>query len=115
MGIFSSKDESSLVIPKNILDEKILVSVTDNISNKNVSEFIGAVFAEKVFMPTMRKTEEHFTKVREEVQYLAMEKALEKGANALLGFSVSYAPYQAQGSSWGVSMVVASGNAVVVK
>tara|TARA_Y100001951_G_scaffold45476_1_gene35864 strand:+ start:2168 stop:2515 length:348 start_codon:yes stop_codon:yes gene_type:complete len=115
MGIFSSKDESCVVTPKNILDEKILVSVTESIPNKGVSEFIGPVFAEKVFMPTMRKTEEHFTKIREEVQYLAMEKALEKGANAILGFRVSFAPYQAQGSSWGVSMVVASGNAVVVK
>lgn len=115
MGIFSSKDESSVITPKNILDEKILVSVTDNIPTKVVSEFIGPVFAEKVFMPTMRKTEDHFTKVREETQYLVMEKALEKGANAILGFCISFAPYQTQGSSWGVSMVVASANAVVVK
>jgi uncharacterized protein YbjQ (UPF0145 family) len=115
MGIFSSKEELCVSIPKNILDEKVIVSVTDSIPNREVSGFIGPIFAEKVFMPTMRKAEQHFTKIREEVQYLVMEKALEKGANAVLGFSVSFAPYQAQGSGWGVSMVVASANAVVVK
>lgn len=115
MGLFSSKEESGLYIPKELLKEKIQVSVCENIPNFQIRKFISAVFAEKMFMPTMRNTEQHFCSIREEVQYLLMQQALELGANAVVGFKFSFAPFNAQGSNWGVSMVVASANAVIIE
>lgn len=116
MGLFSSKEEkSSVSLPKDLLREKVLVSVCEGVPNSNIKEFVSAVFSEKMFMPTMRKTEEHFSTIREEVQLMLMQQALELGANAIVGFKLSFAPFNAQGSNWGVSMVVASGNAVVVE
>ncbi len=115
MGLFSLKKKESLSLPKELLDEKVVVSVTDDIPNKKITKFVSAVFADKTYIPTMRKPEEHFTKIREEAQYLAMQQAMELGANALVGFSISFAPYNVQGSKWGGSIVVASGNEVVVE
>jgi len=118
MGLFSSKEENSSVssvsIPRELLNEKIQVSVCESIPNTNIKELISAIFAEKIYMPTMRKSEEHFTTIREEVQYMLMLQALALGANALVGYKLSFAPFNQQGSNWGVSMVVASANAVVV-
>ncbi|WP_027848803.1 heavy metal-binding domain-containing protein [Marinospirillum minutulum] len=116
MGLFSSKEnKSSVTIPRELLNEKIQVSVCDTIPNKTIVKLVSAVFSEKTYMPTMRKSEEHFTFVREEVQYMLMQQALELGANAIVGFKLSFAPFNAQGTNWGVSMVVASANAVITE
>ena len=123
MGFFSSKKEKTISIEENgkppiskdLLNEKIKVSVCESIPNTNATTFISAIFAEKTFFPTLRNVEEHFTSIREEVQYMLMQQALELGANALLGFKLSFAPYKAQGSGWHVSMVIASADAVVVE
>lgn len=116
MGLFSSKeDKSSITVPRELLDEKIQLSVCETIPNKKIVTLVSAVFSEKMYMPTIRKSEDHFKSVREEVQYMLMQQALELGANAIVGFKLSFAPFQAQGSGWSVSMVVASANAVIAE
>lgn len=116
MGLFlSKKEKSSISLPKELLKKEVLVSVCENVPNSDIKEFVSVVFSEKTFSPTMRKTEEHFSSVREEVQYMLMQQALELGANAIVGFKISFAPFNAQGSNWNVSMVVASGNAVIIE
>jgi uncharacterized protein YbjQ (UPF0145 family) len=63
----------------------------------------------------VNKCEEHFKSIREKAQYMLMQQALDLGANALVGFKLSYAAFDAQGAKWGVSMVVASANAVIIE
>lgn len=75
MGFFSSKKEKTisieengkLPIPKDLLNEKIKVSVCERIPNTNTTTFISAVFAEKLIKLKhgLDKWEEQFTEARE--------------------------------------------------
>lgn len=110
MRIFSSRNERlNSYANKELLKEKIKVSVCENIPNTIVTKFISAVFSERKTQQKLRliKWEDQFAAAREDVQYMLMQQALELGANALIGFKVS--------SYGGTTILVASADAVVVE
>jgi len=102
-----------VIVSKELLEKCVTLSVSSEIYNKNISKFIGPVFSEAPFFPS-RNPEVSFSEARERATLLLMERALDMGANAVVNLTISTAPYKAQGSGWGCSMIVAYGNAVVI-
>lgn len=115
MGFFNKKDTPDFNEIENLLREKIFLSTSSNVPTKNIISYKGVVFAENEFFPKLRNTVDAFTEVRLMTLLNLSEKALATGANAIVDLSVQFAPYNAQGSAWGICMLVASGTAVVVE
>lgn len=92
------------------------VSVSSTIPGKQIKELKGVVFGEVTFFPTSAKTvEQTFSDLRIKAMQKMIQNAESLGANAIVDFQLNFAPFKAQGSGWGVSMIVAYGSAVWVE
>lgn len=103
----------------------MIITTTNNVEGKKIKEYIGVIFGEvitgvnfvKDFMAGIRdfvggrssSYEEELTKARAQAMEQLQQKAIEMGADAIVGLDIDYEVLGANGS---MMMVTVSGTAI---
>ena len=106
----------------------MIITTTPNIEGKEITSYLGIVFGEVISGVDMFKDfsaglsnlfggrsstyEDELTHARETALHELEQRALNLGANAVVGVDIDY---EVLGSNNGMLMVTASGTAVVIK
>ena len=114
MGRYA-REKQTVAYPFGIEGRDMIVATTSHLEGYQVERYFGVVSGDVVFDPTFTRLEQNFSRDRATAVHNMMRKAMEIGANAVIGLSFNCGSFRRQGTNKVVCSISSYGTAVKIK
>jgi uncharacterized protein YbjQ (UPF0145 family) len=113
MGRYA-REKQTVAYPFGMEDQDMIVSTTSCLEGYRVERYFGVVSGDVVFDPTFTRLAQNFSRDRAKAVHQMMHKAMDVGANAVIGLSFNCGSFHRQGTNKAVCSISAYGTAVKI-